>query len=57
VTPQLAIEVSPKIREEWFNGKVYYRLHGERLANIPENPLDQPSAKFLSWHNENRFRA
>jgi len=57
VTPELTVEVSPSIREEWFNGKVYYRLHGERLASLPESSADHPSAKFLSWHNENRFRA
>lgn len=28
VTPDHRIEVSPRIREEWFNGKAYYRLHG-----------------------------
>lgn len=57
VTPEFRIEVSRRIRDEWFNGKAYYRLHGESLANLPENPDARPSPALLQWHNENRFRA
>jgi len=56
VTPKLNVEVSPKIREEWFNGKAYYRLHGQRLANVPGDSRHHPGTDFLSWHNENRFQ-
>lgn len=56
VTPELSIEVSPQIREEWVNGKVYYRLHGQHLANIPSEPIHRPGSDFLRWHNENRFQ-
>jgi putative restriction endonuclease len=56
ITPKLDIEVSPKIHEEWFNGKVYYRLHGQRLVNLPVDPANHPSPAFLQWHNENRFQ-
>jgi putative restriction endonuclease len=56
VTPDLRVEVSPQIKEEWFNGRPYYRLHGKSLSNIPQEPANRPSATFLSWHNENRFR-
>ena len=56
VTPDLHVEVSSKIREEWFNGKAYYRLHGEELRNVPALPGQRPSADFLRWHNENRFQ-
>ena len=55
LTPELNIEVSPKIREEWFNGKAYYKLHGRKIAVIPDNPLDYPRADLLRWHNENRY--
>jgi HNH endonuclease len=34
VTPDLHVEVSPQIKEEWFNGKTYYRLHGKPLSKI-----------------------
>ena len=57
VTPELRIEVSNRIREEWFNGKAYYRLHGQRLASIPAASESRPSEALLQWHNENRFRA
>jgi len=56
VTPALHIEVSSRIREEWFNGKAYYRLHGQRLANLPDDPRDHPDVGLLRWHNENRFQ-
>ncbi|MBI3784819.1 MAG: HNH endonuclease [Deltaproteobacteria bacterium] len=55
ITPELRVEVSQRIREEWYNGAAYYRLHGQRLANIPGDVAQQPAATFLSWHNENRF--
>ena len=56
VTPELRVEVSPRIREEWFNGKNYYRLHGQRLATIPDNQTYQPNPKHLRWHNEHRYQ-
>lgn len=57
VTPDLHIEVSSRIKEEWFNGKAYYRLHGEQLRSVPDEPALRPSADLLRWHNENRFVA
>lgn len=56
VTSEMNVEVSPKIREEWFNGKVYYQLHGQRVANLPVELAQQPNPEFLRWHNENRYR-
>ncbi|MCL2591660.1 MAG: HNH endonuclease [Betaproteobacteria bacterium] len=55
VTPDYHIEVSSRIREEWFNGKAYYRLHGQLLPRLPEHPNHQPGAAYLRWHNENRY--
>lgn len=57
VTPQHRIEVSARIKESWFNGKAYYRLHGEPLRSLPADPSLHPSADMLRWHNENRFVA
>jgi putative restriction endonuclease len=56
VTQDCRVEVSPRIREEWFNGKVYYRLHGKELANVPGTIAHRPNPAFLRWHNENRFQ-
>lgn len=55
VTPDYRIEVSPRIREEWFNGKAYYRLHGQPLANLPTAAADRPNPAYLRWHNDNCF--
>ncbi len=55
VTPEHRVQVSERIREHWFNGKVYYRLQDQTLASLPENPRDQPSSDLLRWHNENVF--
>jgi putative restriction endonuclease len=57
VTPDYFIEISPKIKEEWFNGKAYYRLHGQRLAVLPNAEGDLPNPEFLRWHNTERFVA
>jgi putative restriction endonuclease len=57
VTPEHRIEVSSRIKEEWFNGKAYYRLHGQELATLPKVIADRPDPEYLRWHNENRFVA
>jgi putative restriction endonuclease len=55
VTPKMLVEVSRKIKEEFENGKDYYRYHGNSII-VPASPLDRPSQELLKWHNENRFR-
>lgn len=55
VTPDLHIKVSPRIREEWFNGQNYYRLHGRELAVVPDNMNYRPRSDLLAWHNEKVF--
>lgn len=57
VTPELRVEVSSRIKQEWFNGKAYYRLHGEPLSSVPTEPILRPSTEMLRWHNENCFVA
>ncbi|MBK6657363.1 MAG: HNH endonuclease [Proteobacteria bacterium] len=57
VTPDLCLEVSPRLREEWHNGREYYAHHGKELRFRPDNPLSMPSRDFLVWHNENRFKS
>ena len=57
VTPELHLEVSPRLQEEWQNGREYYAYHGKELRCRPENPVSIPSREFLVWHNENRFKA
>jgi len=55
VQPDYRIRISSKIRDQYFNGKAYYRLDGQELALLPERPVDWPDREALSWHNENRF--
>jgi putative restriction endonuclease len=55
VTPDLRVEVSKRIKEEWENGRDYYLYHGTHLQSAPRTSSDRPSPEFLQWHNENRF--
>ncbi|OGC78433.1 MAG: restriction endonuclease [candidate division Zixibacteria bacterium RBG_16_50_21] len=56
VTPDLRIEVSRRIRDEFENGRYYYPFHGHRLHHLPLNSVDHPSKALLNWHNEYIFR-
>jgi putative restriction endonuclease len=51
VTPDYHVEVSKRIREEFENGRDYYRHHGNQLLVLPPNG-EKPSQDFLRWHNE-----
>jgi putative restriction endonuclease len=55
VTPDLRIEVSPRLRADYSNGRSYYPLHGTRLR-LPAAPADQPAREFIEWHNQNVYR-
>ena len=56
VSPELRVKVSRKIRESWFNGKVYYRLNDQPLSVLPHRMADQPDRDFLDWHMRNCFQ-
>ncbi len=49
------ILVSSRIREEFSNGKEYYRFHGQPLASVPNRLDDLPTREFLEFHNS-RFQ-
>lgn len=55
VTPSFVIEVSHKIKEEFENGRDYYKLAGNPIR-LPSNPIDHPSKEYLDWHNLNVYR-
>ncbi|HEX7043292.1 MAG TPA: HNH endonuclease [Burkholderiales bacterium] len=55
VTPDLRVEVSRKIKEEYENGREYYAYHGKELRTLPSNRFEQPSKEFLEWHNQNIY--
>jgi putative restriction endonuclease len=55
VTPDLHVEVSRRIRDEYENGRDYYAFHGQALAVLPKRLGDRPAPAFLRWHNEKAF--
>jgi putative restriction endonuclease len=54
VTEDHRFEVSPRLREDYHNGRAYYDLHGRRL-HLPDNLQDRPDPQFLRWHHEHVF--
>jgi putative restriction endonuclease len=54
VTPDHHFEVSQRIREEFEDGREYYKLHGTTVR-LPKNPADHPLVDALWWHGEQRF--
>lgn len=55
VTPDLRLEVSPRLREDYHNGRSYYPLQGVRVQ-VPGTVAHRPDKAFLEWHNEHVFR-
>ncbi len=55
ISPNMRVEVSSRIREEFQNGRDYYKHHGEPIR-LPANMADIPSTEFLNWHNANVYR-
>lgn len=51
VTPERRLQVSPRLRADFSNGRSYYPLHGVELS-LPANQVDQPADEFLAWHND-----
>jgi len=56
VTPHYYVEVSRRIREEFENGKDYYKFQGISI-HLPEDWKSLPSKDYLEWHNLNIFRS
>jgi putative restriction endonuclease len=56
VTSDYKIEVSKKIREEFQNGREYYKYHGKELQYLPYRNLDKPNLAFINWHNDNIYK-
>jgi len=44
--------MSPRIREEFENGRQYYAMAGSALAVLPDRAADRPGEDFIEWHNE-----
>ena len=57
VTPELRVEVSPRLRADYSNGREYYAHHGRELASRPVKNAFQPGREFLRWHNDEVFKS
>jgi putative restriction endonuclease len=55
ITPSMKIEVSRRIKEEFENGRDYYRLQGSTIR-LPAALTNRPSRDYLEWHNSNIYR-
>ncbi len=56
ITNDHKIEVSRKIKEEFENGRDYYKYHGNILTTLPPRQIDRPSQSFIEWHNQNVYK-
>jgi len=54
VTPDLRLEVSRRLRQDYANGRSYYPFHGKEVR-VPDNSNDWPDRPFLEWHNDQVF--
>ena len=55
ITDDYRIEVSPRIKEEYENGRDYYAMSGKQLTVLPNPDIEKPSIEFIEWHNQNIF--
>ena len=54
ITPDLKIEVSERLRQDFANGHSYYPWHGREIS-CPANRREWPEETYLQWHNENVY--
>jgi putative restriction endonuclease len=55
VTPDLRVEASGRMREDFDDGDNYLKLHGSGIL-VPDRIEYRPDSESLRWHNENCFR-
>ena len=55
VTPNFEVRVSSRLRDEFHNGKHYYRCEG-RAIWLPKTEAERPNREFLEWHGDSVFR-
>ena len=49
------VRISPRLREEWHNGRRYYQYDGRPLVQLPSSAMENPSKAALEWHIERVF--
>ncbi len=56
ITNDFKIEISSRIKEEYQNGKEYYKYHGSDLLILPNREIDKPNERYIDWHNTNIYK-
>ena len=61
ITPDHEFRVSPALRDEYANGRIYYDLEHTLRAHratirLPANPAHRPDRDRLAWHAGVAFR-
>lgn len=56
ITADYHIEVSPRLRDDYGNGRIYYAYHGLLLPNMPARREERPAVDALQWHNNRVYR-
>ncbi|MFH1823768.1 MAG: HNH endonuclease [Candidatus Firestonebacteria bacterium] len=56
ITPKYEVKVSKRIKQEYENGREYYKFQGKELVNLPSSKNDMPKEEYLKWHNENIYK-
>lgn len=55
ITPELKVEVSQRLHNDYGNGRDYYKFHGEKLIILPASVTDYPAREFIDWHNNHVY--
>jgi hypothetical protein len=55
VTPELRVEASRRMKDDFNDGDTYLALHGSPVR-VPDDTGLRPDPEALRWHNEERFR-
>jgi putative restriction endonuclease len=56
VSPDYRLEVSPRLRLDYQNGRSYYPFHGTTLR-LPDDEKLRPDQGYLAWHREAVYAA
>jgi putative restriction endonuclease len=54
VTPDCHFRVSHRLKDDFDNGEVYYRLNGSKIW-VPQDPSKRPDRELLEWHSDTIF--
>jgi len=56
IRPDLRLAVSPRLRDDYANGRVYYEYDSRRIQ-VPSEPAARPNLEHLAWHEAEVFQA